>query len=150
MTVLALDVGDRRIGVAVSDPTDLVVRPLAVIVRRSNSADADTIGRLVQETEPDTVVVGLPLHADATASAQSVKVRSFVRFISRRLTVPVVTWNEHGTTVAAQEEMINMGVPRAKRKALIDAAAAAVLLDDWLTSNRPRSHRSYEESPAND
>ena len=106
MTVLALDVGNRRIGVAVSDSTDLLVRPLTVLTLSNSRAAGEAIGRLVEETHADTIVVGLPLHADGTPSPQS--------------------------------EMIEMGVPRNKRKALLDAAAAAVILDDWLLSNRRR------------
>lgn len=138
MTVLALDVGNRRIGVAVSDPTDLLVRPLTVLTRTNSRADGEAIGRLIQETSADTVVVGIPLHADGSPSLQSEKILAFVRFLRRFLTIPVQTWNEHGTTREAQAEMIEMGVSRAKRKALLDAAAAAVILDDWLLSNRRR------------
>jgi len=138
MTILALDVGNRRIGVAVSDPTDLLVRPLTVLTRKTSRADGEAIGRLIDETNADTVVVGVPLHADGSPSPQSEKTLAFVRFLRRFLAVPVETWNEHGTTREAQAEMIEMGVSRARRKALLDAAAAAVILDDWLVSNRRR------------
>jgi len=136
MTVLALDVGDRRIGVAVSDPTGLLARPVTVIVRRSHAADLATIRSLIEQNDVHLVVVGLPLSSDNTIGPQAQKALDFVRFLRKHLPLPIETWDERFTTADAEREMIALGIPRARRKAMLDAAAAAVILDDWLTSHR--------------
>lgn len=136
MTVLALDVGDRRIGVAVSDPTGLVARPLSVITRKSNRLDAEKIRALVQGNQVELVVVGLPVTENDEIGLQAEKTLAFVRFLRKQLAVPVETTDERYTSADAQREMIAMGIPRARRKEMLDAAAAAVILDDWLTAHR--------------
>jgi putative Holliday junction resolvase len=135
--VLGLDVGDRRIGVAISDPTGLVVRPLNVLRRTSNLADGDAIARLVAENQVEQLVVGLPLAGDNSIGEQARKTLAFVRFLRKRLTIPIATWDERYSTQDAQREMIAQGRRRARRRELLDAAAAAVLLDEWLTAHRP-------------
>jgi putative Holliday junction resolvase len=136
MTVLALDVGDRRIGVAVSDPTGLLARPLAVIQRRSNRVDAGVIRRLAEEAAADAVVVGLPLGADGEVGEQARKSLAFARYLRRHLPLKIETWDERLSTRDAQDQLIAQGVRRARRRELLDAAAAAVILDDWLMAHR--------------
>lgn len=136
MTALALDVGDRRIGVAVSDPTELLARPLLVITRKSNDEAADAIGRLATEHGARVVVVGLPIGSEGELGEQARKTRTFARFLRRRLRIEVITWDERLSTQDAQREMIAQGVRRSRRNEMLDAAAAAVILDDWLTARR--------------
>lgn len=146
MTALALDVGDKRIGVAVSDPTELLARPLAVVNRKSNLWATEEIGRFARETDARVVVVGLPLRADGEPGEQAQKTRAFVRFLRRHLPIEVVTWNEGFSTQDAQAEMIAQGVRRDRRRAMLDAAAAAIILDDWLTAHRGETGGSSEEA----
>ncbi len=136
MVALGLDVGDRRIGVAVSDPTGLIARPLTVVQRHSNADDGAVIRRLVDESGAEHVVVGLPRASDTSLGAQARKTLGFVRYLRRQLTIPVSTWDERFSTHDAQEALLAAGVGRAKRKAMLDAAAAAVILDEWLTAQR--------------
>jgi putative Holliday junction resolvase len=136
MTVLALDVGDRRVGIAVSDPTELLARPLAVLVRRSNAIDAAAIGRIVAELGVRAIVVGVPLATDSAVGPQAKKARAFARFLRKALDLPIETWDERFSTVDAQQILIDQNVARAKRRELLDAAAAAVILDGWLSANR--------------
>ena len=138
MTVLGLDVGDRRIGVAVSDPTGLLARPLTVINRRSNLADAESIRQLAQTCGASQIVVGLPLASDDRVGEQARKTLAFIRFLRKNVTVPVVTWDERFSTREAEQEMIAAGVRLVRRKERLDSVAAAVLLDEWLTSQRER------------
>jgi putative Holliday junction resolvase len=138
MTVLALDVGDRRIGVAVSDPTGLVARPLCVITRKTHAADVAAIRQLADQNDADLIVVGVPLSSDDTIGPQAEKTLAFVRYLRKHLSLPVETWDERFTTKEAQREMIGMGLRRRRRKELLDAAAAAVILDEWLTAHRTR------------
>ncbi len=136
MTVLALDVGDRRIGVAVSDPTGLIARPVTVIARKTHRADLAAIQELVKRNDVHLVVVGLPLSADNTVGPQAQKTLEFVRYLRKHLPLPIETWDERLTTEDAQREMIALGIRRSRRKELLDAAAAALILDDWLTAHR--------------
>jgi len=139
MTVMALDVGDRRIGVAVSDPTGLLARPLTVIWRRSNAEDSAAIARLADLNGADLIVVGLPVGSDNQIGPQATKTLAFVRYLRHRLSQKIETWDERFTTVDAQRELIALGVRRSRRKEMLDAAAAAVLLDDWLAAHRPQA-----------
>ena len=139
MTVLGLDVGDRRIGVAISDPFGLTVRPLSVITRRSNQQAADAIRDLAERNEVDKVVVGVPFRAESEVGTQAQKILAFVRFLKTRIQQPIETWDERFSTADAEQAMIAMGVRRTRRREMIDAAAAAVILDDWFTAHRPPS-----------
>ncbi|HLG51005.1 MAG TPA: Holliday junction resolvase RuvX [Chloroflexota bacterium] len=138
MRALGLDIGDRRIGVAVSDPTGLVARPLTVLRRRSEPQVAEAVQALIDELRVDVVVVGIPLLADGTRGRQAEKTLAFVRYLQRRLTRPVETWDERFSTQDAERELVAMGVRRRRRREMLDAAAAAVMLDDWLTARRAR------------
>lgn len=136
MTVLGLDVGNRRIGVAVSDSTELIARPVTTITRQSNALDAAAIGRLAEADGARLIVVGLPLSSDDSLGPQARLTKAFVRYLRKALPLPIETWDERYTTVEAQQTMISQGVRRSRRKELIDAAAAAVILDEWLTARR--------------
>ena len=138
MTAIALDVGDRRIGVAVSDPTGLLARPLTVIQRRSNLIDSAEVRRLADENAADTVVVGLPLGADGEIGPQARKTLAFARYLRRHVPIRIETWDERLSTRDAQDELLAQGVRRARRHAMLDSAAAAVILDDWLMAHRDR------------
>ncbi len=145
MTVLALDVGDRRIGAAVSDPTGLLARPLTVFVRKSNADDLAVIRRLIDQNDVHQVVVGIPLSTDDTIGPQAQKALAFARYLQKHLSVPVETWDERFSTSDAERELIALGISRRRRKALLDAAAAAVILDDWLTAHRAHPSFSIEQ-----
>jgi putative holliday junction resolvase len=137
VTALALDVGDRRIGVAISDPTRLLARPLTVLARRSNQVDAATIRQLADEHDATTIVVGIPYGADDDIGPQAQKTLAFARYLRRHLPFEVATWDERLSTQDAERELIAQGARRARRRELLDAAAAAVILGDWLSS-QPR------------
>jgi putative holliday junction resolvase len=136
MTVLGLDVGDRRVGIAVSDPTELLARPLSVLVRRSNAIDAAAIGRIVAELGVRTIVVGVPLATDSGRGPQAKRTLAYARLLRKALELPVETWDERFSTVDAQQILVEQNVARSKRRELLDAAAAAVILDGWLAAKR--------------
>lgn len=139
MTALGLDVGDRRIGVAVSDPTGLVARPLAVVARKSNAFAASEIRRLAEQNDADRIVVGIPVGRNESIGPQAQKTLAFVRYLREQLPWPIETWDERFSTAEAEREMIARGTRRARRKEMLDAAAAAVILDEWLTAQRSQS-----------
>jgi putative Holliday junction resolvase len=134
LTILALDVGDRRIGTAISDPTETISRPLGVVTRRSNEAAYAEISRLIAIHAPRIIVVGLPLSSDDRVGEQSRRTLAFVRFIRRRLATPIVTWDERYSTDEASRRLAESGVRRSRRHQLLDAGAAAVILEEWLDS----------------
>jgi putative Holliday junction resolvase len=131
--VIALDVGERRIGVAVSDPTGTLATPHSVIHRRSKAEDFAAVARLVIELEAERVVVGLPLSLNGEVGPQARRVSRYARALAQRLDVPVELYDERYSTVTADALLTESG---RKRRVPIDAAAAAVILQDYLDSQR--------------
>lgn len=139
MRVLALDLGARRIGVALSDPSGTLASPYEVVAR-SGSTDADhrRVARLVEETGAGRVVVGLPLSLDGSTGPAARKALVEVDQLAAVLGVPVETVDERFTTVTADRSMIERGMKAPARRKVVDQVAAAVLLQAWLDS-RPRT-----------
>lgn len=137
MRVLALDIGDRRIGIAVSDPTGLIARPLRVLERRSKKEDFAAIAALVAEYGVERVVVGRPLTPKGRVGQQAQRVERYTQALAEALPVPVELWDERYTTVAAEEILRETRKSSARReKREVDAVAAAVLLQDYLAAQR--------------
>ncbi len=139
--MLAIDVGGRRIGLAISDPSATLARPLATFTVNSRAEGvervADEIGRLGREDEGlSTVVVGLPVRLDGSPSEQTPRVAAFVDALKRRTPVPVVTADERLTSREAESRLSVHERDWRKRKAKLDAAAAAIILQDYL--DRPQ------------
>ena len=137
MKLLALDVGDRRVGVAVSDLSGLIATPLTVIRRSSKVEDFAKIARLVREQGAERLVIGHPLNTDGSAGPQARRVERYAAAMSEALrldglSVPMIMWDEHGSTQRAQALMISAGRSAKDRRQRIDAAAAAVILQDYL------------------
>ena len=137
MKLLALDVGDRRVGVAVSDQTGLIATPLDVIQRSSKKKDFARIVRLAREQCAGGIVVGHPLNADGSAGSQALRVERYAVALSEALkleglSLPVTMWDEYGSTQRAQALMIGAGRKSKDRRLRLDAAAAAVILQDYL------------------
>lgn len=137
MKLLALDVGDRRVGVAVSDLSGLIATPLTVIRRSSKVEDFAKIARLVREQGAEGLVIGHPLNTDGSAGPQARRVERYAAAMSEALgldglSVPMIMWDEHGSTQRAQALMISAGRSAKDRRQRIDAAAAAVILQDYL------------------
>jgi putative Holliday junction resolvase len=136
--ILGLDVGERRIGVAISDPTGTVVRPLQTLVRGSREEDLVAITALVAEHDVGLIVVGRPLSLDGTEGPQARRIARYADMLAEQLSVPIVSWDERFTTVAA-EEILTQGRSRKKRRRArvegkVDAIAAAVILQSYLDS----------------
>jgi putative Holliday junction resolvase len=136
MKVLALDIGSVRIGVATSDETELLASPYGVIRRRGERDSLAAILRTVEETEAGLVVVGLPVSFDGTLHAQAKSIQTFAEKLRTRLSVPLVYADETLSTVRAEEKLRASGVRRDRISARIDAAAAAVILQDYLDARR--------------
>jgi putative Holliday junction resolvase len=137
--LLALDVGDARIGVALSDPTGTLASGLLTLGCVGPRKDAQAVAALVREHGAGEVVVGLPLRLDGSLGPQGEKVLAFVERLRRALRVPVVTRDERLTSVAAGERLAEAGVKRLRRRARIDRAAAALILQEHLDERKARA-----------
>ena len=134
MTVLALDVGDRRIGVALSDPEGRLAVPLTTIDRGAESEDIDGLLALVSARAVREIVVGMPLTLSGRMGQQARGVSDFARALEQRADVPVKTFDERFSTVEAERLMREAGRRPSKEKAGVDAAAATVILQAYLDS----------------
>ena len=132
MTLAALDLGEKTIGVAVSDATLAFAHPRPVIVRTKFTRDAETLLAALKKDNVGAIVVGLPVHMDGSESPRSQASRAFVRNIGKLSDLPVVFWDERLSTVAAERALIELDVSRAKRETRIDSAAAAFILQGVL------------------
>ena len=136
MRILCLDVGDKRIGVAVSDPTGFLASAERVVRRVSRDKDLAAIAALVDEYEAESIVVGLPLHLSGRAGEQADSVQRFVERLTPRVKVPIILWDERLSTKGAQQLLIEAGRSPSERAARLDAAAAAVILQSYLDYRR--------------
>jgi putative Holliday junction resolvase len=144
--ILALDVGEKRIGVATGDDEGGIATPLAVIQRRSTATAVSAVVRVVAEQGAAMVVVGLPISFDGRQHAQAARVRAFAERLARLLAVPLVFQDESLSTVRAAEALRAAGVRPERMRARIDAAAAAVILQEYLDT--PRDGGSATRRPA--
>ncbi len=134
--ILGLDVGDRWIGVALSDPIGILASPLTRISRTGTEDAVEAILQLVRQYEVERIVAGLPYSMDGSIGQQAEKVQDFLQQLSQRLEIPVETWDERLSTVAVGRMMTEAGVKRGKRKGQVDANAAALILQGYLDKLR--------------
>ena len=132
MRHLALDVGDERIGVAISDADGLLARPLEVIARRPGPSSFLRIAEIVAKERVQVIVVGLPLLPDGTEGKQVESTRAYVRGLVQYVDVPIVYWDERYSTDRAMQIMIQNRSKRRRRQQMADAVAAAVILQEYL------------------
>ncbi len=133
--LLALDVGDRRIGLAVSDPLRLFARPLRTVVRRDEAADVEAIVAVIRGEGVTEVVVGHPLLPSGDRGEQARAVEAFMARLAPALDaagVPWAYWDESFTTLTAQERRRERAARVRSADAGLDAEAAAVILEEWL------------------
>jgi len=141
MRLLGIDVGDRRVGLAISDPSRTLARPL-MTVTVAGAADAidrvlATVNRLRDEDDGlDAIVVGLPSRLDGTPTDSTPRVLAFIDALKARTSLPVSTEDERLTSREAEERLAATEPDWRRRKPLIDAAAAAIILQDYLDRNR--------------
>jgi len=131
--LMGLDLGEVRIGVALTDELGTVAMPLLTIQRRNRKADLEMIRSLVEEHRVAVVVVGVPYQLDGGESPQAEKALNFARRLGRRLDgVEVVTWDERLTTVEAERVLIEGNVSRQGRRKVVDQLAATLILNAYL------------------
>ncbi|HEV7501087.1 MAG TPA: Holliday junction resolvase RuvX [Vicinamibacteria bacterium] len=135
---MGLDVGDRRIGVALSDETATLASALTTLTRGGGSKDAAAVAELARRHGAASIVVGLPLNMNGTRGPQAAKVLAFVKGLERRLDVPVVLRDERLTTVEADERLRAAGLGWKERKRMVDQVAAVVILQEYLDQEPAR------------
>ncbi len=134
--VLGVDYGDRRVGLALSDPLAIAARPLMTLERGSRQHDMDRFRAIVREHEVVRIVVGLPLDMDGTAGPRASLTRTFIDRLREATAIPVEAWDERLTTVQAERVLISGDVSRARRRRVIDQVAAVILLQSWLDARQ--------------
>jgi putative Holliday junction resolvase len=145
MRVLGVDLGTRRIGLAISDPETRLAFPLDAIASRDPARDVETLCVLIGERDVERVVLGLPLHLDGRSGTQAETARRFARRLERASGVPVELLDERWTSLEAERALREDGTPaqrrRRRRSGELDSMAATILLRTWL-------EREQQPSPA--
>ncbi|MBC8132750.1 MAG: Holliday junction resolvase RuvX [Deltaproteobacteria bacterium] len=132
--VVAVDLGTRRMGVAVTDGLGLTAQPHATIERHGGQRDLDAIAAVVKQFDAERVVLGLPLDPEGRAGRAARSAEAFAERLRAVLTVPVEMIDESFSTVEATEVLLAADMSREKRKQVIDRVAAAIILQRWLAA----------------
>lgn len=132
--LVALDVGERRVGVAVSDELWLVASPVESVDMKRDGMDR--LVALIERYDPERIVIGLPIGMSGREGPQAAATRAFAQQLRDRIDLPIVFWDERLTTFMADQSLIEAGHRRARRKQHVDAVAAALILQSYLDSQR--------------
>lgn len=136
MRFMGLDVGDKRIGVALSDEGALIASPRETLERRGNRKDIAHLLDLARREEVSEILVGMPWKLDGSSGPQAEKVSRFVEALRAATSIPINTWDERLSTIGAERAMIEADVSRAKRRGALDRVAAALILQSYLDARR--------------
>jgi putative holliday junction resolvase len=137
--LLGLDIASKRIGVAISDETGMLASPVSVVAR--GRGDRAAFAELVARYRPTALVAGLPTGLSGREGPQAQETRVYAEALAHDLDLPLEYWDERLSTAFAERSMIDAGMRRDARKERIDAAAAAVMLQGYLDSQRNRRNR---------
>jgi putative Holliday junction resolvase len=135
MRILAVDPGEKRIGVAISDPSHTIANPLTILTHKSRKADAAAILNLASDQNAELIIIGQALNADGIATYQSKRAERLAGEIRSNTHIDVILWDESGSTQAVRDAQISMGVSRRKRRSHVDNIAAAFILQTFLDSS---------------
>ena len=142
--IIAVDIGDKRIGGAASDPFNTFALPGKTYFRtKSAEADAEKLAKLGREKDAGLIVCGMPVNFDGSESVQTEKTRRFVEILQTKTDVPIVFEDERYTTRAARGDLLEMGVSRKKdkKKKQVDSIAAAYILESYLAKIKQGEQR---------
>ena len=135
MRIMGLDIGDKKTGVALSDPLELTAQGKTVLEFNTTEEQIEYVVGLVKQYNVDEIVVGLPKNMDGSLGPRAQKVLAIVEDLKEKMEVPVKTWDERLSTSAAEKTLIEADMSRAKRKDVIDKMAAVVILQNYLDSH---------------
>lgn len=130
--LLGVDLGDKTIGLSLSDTTWSIASPLKVIRRTSFAVDSQELHKVIQENEINALVVGLPMNMNGLEGPQAQKVRAFVGKFLRQQDIPLVLWDERFSTSAVTRTLLEMDLSRRKRSTIVDKMAATYILQGLL------------------
>ena len=137
MRIMGLDVGDRTIGVAISDALMLTAQARPTLRRKDPQSDIEHLRRLAVDNEVHQIVVGQPLHMDGRESRQSQKIARFAEQLQQTLDLPIVFWDERLTSFEAEQHLEQLGLNWRQRREQVDKIAAMIILQNYLDS-RPK------------
>lgn len=132
MRVLGLDVGEKTVGVAVSDPLGLTAQGVEVIRRSTIQQDLQRLTELVNKYQVEQIIVGMPRRTDGSYGPEAEKVREFAQQLAETISVPIEFWDERFSTAAAERILLEGDVSRTKRRKVVDKVAASVILQGYL------------------
>lgn len=135
MSILGLDLGKRRIGIAIADTPILGVRPLATLVRGSSPQDFDALRALAIDWQVRRIILGLPLNMNGSEGASARHAREFADQLTRALGLPVDLYDERLTSFEAKSRLKDSALKRGARKLMVDQVAATVILEGWLAEH---------------
>jgi putative Holliday junction resolvase len=144
LRAMSLDIGTRRIGVALSDSSYIIATPYKTLHRTHLSADIETLVSWIQLENVDRLIVGWPLESSGRVGRMAKKVESLVDSISEHIEIPVFLWDERMTSVIAERALLAAGTRRKERKQLIDKVAAAVILQGWLDAQKHEQNNLHD------
>lgn len=139
---MGLDVGDRRVGVAVSDELGLTAQPVLTLVRSNRRQDLKSIQRLIRKYHCSAIVVGNPLYMSGDQSPQAAKAQTFAQMLRDETGLPVHLWDERLTTMEAHRHLHAAGRAGSEHKAVVDQVAAVLILEGYLSARK-----AVSESP---
>ena len=150
--IMGLDYGSKTVGVAISDELVITAQGVETITRSEEGKLRRTLARIAelsQEYRINRIILGYPKNMDNSAGARVKKTEEFADMVRRRTGLPVVFWDERLTTVSAERVLMESGVRREKRKAVIDKIAAVLILQNYLDSGRGKEQDTTEETQEN-
>ena len=136
MRTLALDVGTKTIGVAVSDEDGITANGLTTIKRSEMKNDLDALSRIIDEYKPSEILIGIPYNIDGEISERGKEILNFANILKRTFSLHVELWDESFSTADAEKVLLEANLSRKKRKRVIDKMAAVVILRDYLEQKR--------------
>jgi putative Holliday junction resolvase len=132
MRVLGLDIGTKTIGIALSDELSLIAQGLFTLKRKGLQRDIRELEKLIEERSVERIVIGLPKNMNNTLGTSANMVLAFIEELAKSVDLPVVTWDERLSTVAAEKALLEADMSRKKRKRVIDTVAAQLILQGYL------------------
>ena len=133
MRIMAIDYGDAHTGIAISDPTGFLTGFTTVITAYRPEAVAEQVAALAKEHGAEELVLGHPINMDGTRGPRSEKAQAMKALLEETTSLPVVLWDERRTTIDAHQILFNSGKNAKKRKKVVDAVAASLVLEGYLT-----------------
>ncbi|MBQ5927077.1 MAG: Holliday junction resolvase RuvX [Clostridia bacterium] len=145
--VIAFDIGDKRIGVAISDPFNEYAMPCETYFRTGKfSFDVEQIAKIAEERGVGVIVCGMPVNFDGSQSVQTEKTEKFINALKKVTAIPVALEDERFTTMQARDTQIAGGVKRGDRKKTVDSIAASYILDGYLARNKAENKKIQEDN----